>query len=62
MRVLRKTKDYELNEGIGMARGLFNVSQIDGEGVSYWFDDETKDELMDLGDDEFSNECNDLTN
>ena len=59
MKVLRQLGQFELNEGNGMAKGLYNVTNsilvenTDDKGVSYWFDEETKDLLMLCSDDEF---------
>ena len=59
MKVLRQLGQFELNEGAGMAKGLYNVTNsilvenTDDKGVSYWFDEETKDLLMLCSDDEF---------
>jgi hypothetical protein len=55
MEVLRKVGDIELNKGSLMANGLFNLS--DGDEVSLWFDEETKDDLMSMTDDEFFDEA-----
>jgi hypothetical protein len=59
MKVLRQLGQFELNEGNGMAEGLYNVTNsilvenTDDKGVSYWFDEETKDLLMLCSDEEF---------
>lgn len=53
MTVLRSVKGIELNEGDGMARGLYNLSK--GDDVTNWFDTDTKDELLELSDAEFIN-------
>jgi len=58
MKVLRSYKDLELNEGDGMARGLFNVSSTDN--VSLWFDAETKNDLLAITNEEFEDECIEL--
>jgi len=66
MEVLRKVGKYNLNIGSLMANGLFNVTDdellegTDNYGVSYWFDNELKGELMKLTDDEFVEECRQL--
>jgi len=54
MKVLRKVGSIELNEGSLMANGLFNIS--DGNEVSLWFDNETKEDLLSMSDDEFFDE------
>jgi hypothetical protein len=59
MKVLRKIGQFELNEGDGMAKGQFNmtneilVENTKDEGVSYWFDKDTRDILMMASKDEF---------
>ncbi len=59
MEVLRKLGQFELNEGDGMAKGMYNITNsilvenTKDEGVSYWFDEDTKDTLMLCSDDEF---------
>lgn len=58
MNILRTVKGIELNEGSLMANGLFNVST--DKSVSFWFDFETKDRLMELKDAEFWHEAKDL--
>jgi len=50
MEVLRKVNGFKLNKGDGMARGLYNVSDDDSDGLSFWFDEETKNELVSLSD------------
>ena len=56
MKVLRKFDSFELNEGNGAAKGLYNVSNEDNE-VSLWFDTETKDVIMAMSDKDFADEC-----
>jgi len=52
MKILRQVGDFKLNEGNLMASGLFNVSndsemaQAKTGGVSNWFCDEIRDELL----------------
>jgi hypothetical protein len=59
MKVLRKVGQFELNEGDGAARGLFNITNsilvenTKDEGVSYWFDEDKKHTLMLVSDAEF---------
>ena len=55
MNILRQTQGYSLNEGNMMASGLFNISIGEGEDtkVSHWFDEDTKDDLLSMSDDEF---------
>lgn len=58
MIVLREFNGFKLNKGSLMANGLFNVSTEDD--VSFWFDAETRDELMDCSDEEFQEKCEKL--
>lgn len=51
MEILREVKGIQLNKGDSMANGLFNLSLEDT--VSFWFDSETKDELLECNDIEF---------
>lgn len=51
MEILRTVNNIKLNKGDGMARGLFNLSFEDT--LSFWFDSETKDELLECNDTEF---------
>ena len=51
MNVLKTVRDIELNEGNSSASGLFNVS--DENDVSFWFDTETKERLLNLSDADF---------
>lgn len=59
METIRKTKKYELNEGHGMSRGLYNVSDRN-DNLSFWFDIRTKNELLKLDDKSFEKECKKL--
>ncbi len=58
MVVLREVNGIQLNEGNLMANGLFNVSTDDD--CSFWFDHETRDELMDCDDEAFQERCEEL--
>lgn len=58
MLVLRQVRDIELNEGNLQAKGLFNLSNEND--VSFWFDEETKDRLMNLTDAEFWHQANQI--
>jgi hypothetical protein len=59
MKILKKIGQFELNQGDGAAKGLFNmtnkilVENTKDEGVSYWFGNDTKDILMLASSDEF---------
>jgi hypothetical protein len=58
-KVLRKVGQFELNEGQGMSKGLFNVTNsiltenTKDEGVSYWFDAEVRDLYLGCSQSEF---------
>lgn len=56
MVVLREVNNIQLNEGDGMSKGLFNLSNEDSESLSLWFDGDVKDSLMKMSDDEFIEE------
>lgn len=66
MKVLRKLGQFSLNEGNGAAKGLFNVTNqilLDNtkdEGVSGWFDVNTKDNLMLMSDFDFGQRAKQL--
>lgn len=59
MKVLRQVGDIKLNEGSLMAQGLFNVSdevllsETKDKGVSNWFCDEIRDDLLSVSDERF---------
>lgn len=59
MLVIREVQGFKINKGDGMARGLYNITneeilaQSETEGVSLWFDEESKDEYMALSDEDF---------
>jgi hypothetical protein len=53
MNELRNVNGYALNEGNLMAKGLYNISHVETNRVSLWFDEETKDEFLSLSDDGF---------
>jgi hypothetical protein len=56
IQVIRQVGDYSLNRDT--INQLYNVSSSDN--VSFWFDTETKDELMTLSDSMFVIYCLDL--
>ena len=61
MNVLRNVEGFELNQGTGMANGLFNISHTEKPNyLSSWFDRDTKKELLECTDAEFVTLCNDL--
>ena len=53
LQVLRETENHLLNAGTGMANGLFNISDKEGKKLSLWFDKNSKDEFMEMSDEEF---------
>ena len=55
MKVLREIDGYKLNQGNLMADGLFNVSD-ENDNVSFWFDSETAQEMMEMSEAEFLND------
>lgn len=66
MEVLRQVGQFKLNKGDGMAIGLYNVTNqilLDNtkdEGVSYWFGEDTKDNLMRMSEFDFAQRCKQL--
>ena len=56
MKVLREVNGFKLNQGNLMANGLFNVSD-ENDNVSFWFDGETAQDLLNMTDEEFCDEC-----
>jgi hypothetical protein len=61
MKVLREVNGYKLNQGNNMANGLFNISD-ENDNVSFWFDDETAQEMLNMTDEEFINDAIALIN
>ena len=56
MNVIRTYGIYQL-----VHEPLQNMYRVtDGTNLSYWFNSDTKDELMDLDNDQFENECEEL--
>ena len=55
MKVLREVEEFKLNQGNLMANGLFNVSDKNNN-VSFWFDSETAEEMLNMNDAEFIND------
>ena len=53
MKVLRQVGSVQLNEGQLMAKGLNNLFNTETQQVSLWFDDEIKDAMLELSDEEF---------
>lgn len=60
MKRLRKVAQFTLNQGHGMALGLFNVYNESSDSVSYWFNEETKDMLIQCEEREFIIRCKQL--
>ena len=58
MNVLREINGYSLNEGNLMADDLYNVSI--GSEVSLWFDNDTKEQLLNMSDNDYILECKEL--
>jgi hypothetical protein len=57
MKVLRQVDSVQLNEGQLMAKGLNNLFNTETKEVSLWFDDEVKESMMEMSDDEFLDEA-----
>ena len=53
MLVLRLFEDVQLNQGDGMAKGLYNLSNNKTNEVSLWFDEDEKNAMMSLSDIQF---------
>lgn len=62
MNILRQVNKIQLNEGSLMAKGLYNLALIDGNlvAVSVWFDEEEKNRLMALSDEEFEGQAKEI--
>lgn len=62
MNVLRQVNDIHLNEGNLMAKGLFNLALVTDNvvAVSAWFDEEEKDQLLALSDEDFLKEAKEI--
>lgn len=59
--VIYQLGNYQVNRGSGMANGMYNVSEINGDGLSFWFDEHYKDELIQLNAESFIDECKRIT-
>lgn len=59
MKILRQVNNIQLNEGSLMAKGLYNLALVTDNvvAVSVWFDEEEKDRLLALTDEEFESEA-----
>jgi hypothetical protein len=57
MEILRKIGSISLNKGHGAAMGLFNLSNSVTNEVSFWFTEETANDLLEMSDDEFLTEA-----
>ena len=62
MEKIREYNGWVLNKGDLMASGLWNVSNTEKNEyavhqLSYWFDEETKNELLAMNDKEFEKKC-----
>lgn len=53
MNVIKQVGNITLNQGNLMASGLFNLFNKETNQVSYWFADDTKDELVNMNDNDF---------
>ena len=54
-KVLKTVGKYQLNKGTLQAEGLYNVSTGEGQNtkVSFWFDEDTKNDMLSMTDEEF---------
>lgn len=57
MEVLRIVKQYKLYKGSLQANGLYNLFDTETEMTSLWFDEETKESLMNMCESEFISYC-----
>ena len=57
MRVIKQVGTIQLIQGSTMAIGLYNLMNTETKEVSYWFDHRTKNELMELNDEQFTTEA-----
>jgi hypothetical protein len=57
MKVLRQVGDVQLMEGQLMSKGLNNLFNTKTKQVSLWFDNDFKNELMVMSDNEFLEEA-----
>jgi hypothetical protein len=57
MNVIRQVGAVQLNQGYQMAIGLYNLFNTETQETSYWFDHRTKDELMQMSDENFLHEA-----
>jgi hypothetical protein len=62
MNILRQVNNIQLNEGSLMAKGLYNLAFILNNvvAVSVWFDEEEKDRLLTLSDEEFESQAKEI--
>ena len=62
MNILRQVKNIQLNEGSLMAKGLFNLAFVNDNlvAVSVWFDEEEKERLLALSDEEFEKQAKEI--
>jgi len=62
MKILRQVNNIQLNEGSLMAKGLYNLALVTDNvvAVSVWFDEEEKDELLALSDEEFESRAKEI--
>jgi hypothetical protein len=56
MIVLRQVGSVTLNKGTLASEGLFNLFNIETEEVSLWFDEDEKNAMLNLSDEQFLHE------
>lgn len=57
MEILRQVGNVKLNKGNEPARGLFNLSNIETNEVSFWFDEDEANNLLQMNDENFLSEA-----
>ena len=57
MKVIRQVGTISLNQGTSMARGLYNLMDSETDELSFWFNEEVKDSLLAMTDEQFIHEA-----
>lgn len=60
--IKKQRKNFYINIGTGMSKGMFNILPLDKEDrrISYWFNIETKRDLMRMPTLEFNRACENM--
>jgi hypothetical protein len=53
MEILRQIENVVLNKGNGASEGLFNLFNTETKEVSFWFDEDEANTLLEMGEEEF---------